>query len=62
MKEFDSDSNTVKGITLQEEYTHVREGRAPVWCCFQLDEIKDLVCQDINFDLNMTSAESCLAN
>ena len=40
--EFDDRVGKIKGLTRLEEYSHVREGRAPVFCQFALNDIKDL--------------------
>ncbi|HEY8399984.1 MAG TPA: hypothetical protein VIK89_01910 [Cytophagaceae bacterium] len=46
IREFDAENEVLTGITLQEEYVHVREGREPVLCSFKLSELKDLEVAD----------------
>jgi len=47
----DRESNTIKGLTFQEEYIHPRENREPEYCILSFKEIKELNCceLDINF-------------
>lgn len=40
--DFDASTNTVKGMTMQEEYSYLREEREPVFAYFNLKEIKQL--------------------
>ena len=49
--ELDKNNNTIKGLTYQEEYIHIREGREAAYCILQLEEIKELFCWylDVNF-------------
>lgn len=40
--EFDRQSGTLKGMTMQEEYAYIREEREPVYAHFNLAEVKQL--------------------
>lgn len=40
--EFDDRSGKIKGLTMLEEYAHSREGREPVFCQFDLQDIKEI--------------------
>ena len=40
--DFDAKTNTIKGMTMHEEYAYLREDREPVFAYFQLKEIKQL--------------------
>ncbi|HVD96765.1 MAG TPA: hypothetical protein VNB90_01090 [Cytophagaceae bacterium] len=41
--EFDDRIGKIKGLTRLEEYSHIREGRDPVFCQFALNDIKDIL-------------------
>jgi hypothetical protein len=40
--EFDEIKSLLKGITMQEQYTSLKENRNPVYCFFRIDEIKEI--------------------
>ncbi len=40
--EFDEIKSLLKGITMQEQYTSLKEKRNPVYCFFRIDEIKEI--------------------
>jgi hypothetical protein len=40
--EFNEKENVIKGMTMQEEYSYLRENREPVYAYFNLNEIKSL--------------------
>lgn len=48
--ELDLKKQLIKGMTHQEEYAHSREERDPVYCILKLDEIKELVCKDLELE------------
>jgi hypothetical protein len=48
IQELDKKNNYIKGITLQEQYIHIREERPPIYCIFQIHEIKELYCSELD--------------
>lgn len=50
--DFDPSNNIIKGLTSQEEYAHAREGREPVYCFLKVDEIKELICADLDMEFS----------
>ena len=40
--DFDEKENVIKGMTMQEEYSYLRENREPAFAYFTLKEIKSL--------------------
>jgi hypothetical protein len=50
IKEFDSTSKTLIGLTQQEEYAYIREGRDPVYCYLKINDIKEIVCLDLGIE------------
>jgi len=40
--EVDEIRNLLKGITMQEQYSSLKEKRTPVYCHFRIDEIKEI--------------------
>jgi hypothetical protein len=53
--EFDESKMMIKGLTQQEEYSYPREGRSPAFCYFNINEIKELYCTEL--ELEHSSAE-----
>lgn len=51
--EFDPSSQLIKGLTQQEEYSHAREGREPVYCYLKINEIKEIKCQDLGIEYSL---------
>ena len=47
--EFDTKTNQIKGMTMQEEYTYIREEREPVYAYFNMEEIKELETSTSNY-------------
>ncbi|ABG61046.1 hypothetical protein [Cytophaga hutchinsonii] len=47
--EFDIHSNELKGMTMQEEYSYIREEREPVYAHFNLEEVKELETATANY-------------
>lgn len=47
--EFDEVKNRIKGMTMIEEYTYIREGREPVFAYFDLSEIAHLESSTTNY-------------
>lgn len=39
---FDETKGEIKGLTMQEEYFHLKENRPPVYCRIKVDEIKEI--------------------
>jgi hypothetical protein len=50
--DFDPNTNIVKGLTSQEEYAYAREEREPVYCFLKADEIKELICADLDLEFS----------
>jgi hypothetical protein len=46
----DEKKQIIKGLTAQEEYSHVREGREPQYCCFKFSEIQELACPELDLE------------
>lgn len=44
--QFDDKTETLKGLTQQEAYSFLRENRSPVYCKFNLAEIKEVTCRE----------------
>lgn len=44
------DNNTLIGLTWQEEYAAPRESRAPELCTLPLNEIKRVICEELEID------------
>lgn len=47
--EYDEKKQTIKGMTMQEEYSFLREHRQPVFAIFHLNEIKEIDLSDCNY-------------
>lgn len=47
--EFDVKTNQIKGMTMQEEYTYIREEREPIYAYFSLRDIKQLETATSNY-------------
>lgn len=50
--DFDAENNLLKGLTLQEEYSYAREGRDPIYCFLKIDDIKELICADLDLEFS----------
>ena len=48
--ELDEEKMILKGLTQQEEYCHVREGRDPEYCFLNLSEVKEIYCLDLELE------------
>lgn len=46
---FDERHQTIKGMTMNEEYSYLRENREPVFAVFPLTEIKELDASNSNY-------------
>jgi|GEM_PF-1327829 hypothetical protein len=47
--EYDEKRQTIKGMTMQEEYSFLREHRQPVFAIFHLNEIYEMDSSDCNY-------------
>ena len=47
--EFDEAKQTITGMTMQEEYSYLREHRKPVFAHFHLQEILEMDSSDCNY-------------
>lgn len=47
---FDLENKLIQGLTQQEKYGYTREGRDPVYCFLKLDEVKELICPDLDLE------------
>jgi len=57
--EVDLRSSVIKGLTAQEEYSSAREGRKPVFGIFKFEEIKEIICSELELEYN---GAGCLAS
>lgn len=46
---FDSSKEMLEGLTRLEIYSSMREKREPVICRFRLSEIKDIICEELEY-------------
>lgn len=45
--QLDSKNSVITGLTQQEEYSYLRENRKPVYCQFKINDIKELICYEL---------------
>ena len=45
---YDAEKKVIKGLTQKEAYSYNREGRNPVYCFLQLEEIKEFSCLELD--------------
>jgi hypothetical protein len=47
---FDETNMMIKGLTQQEEYSYPREEREPQYCFFNINDIKEIYCTELELE------------